>query len=364
MKFSVEKNIFEEQLNIVSRAINNKTALPVLSNVLLKVEGNSLYLTTTNLEIAIETSIAVVNPQDGETTVPVKLLQNYVTLLPNGNLDIDIENDSLTLSSNKSKTQIKCIPATEFPIIPKSPEEVTFSLHQKEIQKIFTQTVFAAAIDGRRPILAGVFFQLKTQKLSVVATDSYRLAEKIVDVDGDQNCSVIIPSHTILELIRIISKIEDGDMVFKVSKNQIIFNVGNIFLTSRLIEGVYPDYKKIIPEQTETKASIPVNEFIITLKRANLFAKEASGGVKILLQNKGVEVISDTAQTGTENGFCECEVVGPEKTISFNAEYIIDALSNMDGDVAELGVNDPLTPGVLKNPKDTTYTHIVMPLKI
>jgi len=365
MKFQIEKTTLEEQLNTVSRAINNKTTLPVLGNVLLKVENGSLKLTTTNLEIAIETSTPVFESEDGETTVPVKLLLNYVNLLPKGLVNLEMkEKETLNISSETSNTNIKCIPATEFPIIPKSQEELSFDISAKELHKAFIKTVFAAAIDGRRPVLAGVFLKIQEKELTVVATDSYRLAEQKINVDIDKNCAVIIPAHTVLELVRVLSKHGDGDMTLKVSKNQIIFNVGSIFIISRLIEGMYPEYGKIIPQETTTKVRIPISELVTILKRVNLFAKDVSGGIKISVNQKGIEVISDNSQLGTEKATCDCKVEGEDQIISFNAEYVIDALNSMEGEEAILGLNNSLTPGVLRNPGDESYTHIIMPLKI
>ena len=365
MKFQIEKVNFEEQLNIVSRAINNKTTLPVLSNVLLKVENNTLFLTTTNLEIAIETSTPVMNSEDGSTTTPVKLLLNYINLLPGGLINIETKDkETLHISSENSNTNIKCIASTEFPIIPKSPEEISFEINIKDIQKAFTQTVFAAALDGRRPVLSGVYLQIKDKVLTVAATDSYRLAEKKIDVSVDNNISVIIPSHTILELVRILTKGEGGDMVIKVSKNQIIFNIGSIFLTSRLIEGTYPEYQKIIPTTVTTEATVDIEALTTILKRVNLFAREVSNGIKLQFTTNGIEVISDNSQIGTEESMYKCDVEGKDQLVSFNAEYLIEGLNNIDGDTAKIGINDPLTPGILKNTKDTSYIHIVMPLKI
>ncbi len=366
MKFQIDKKSFEEQLLIVSRAINSKTTLPVLSNVLLKVENGNLFLTTTNLEIAIETSVPVIESEDGALTVPVKLLLNYISLLPQGIVFVNVlEQTSLHISCDSSDTTIKGISFEEFPLIPKANEELIFQIHLKTFYNALSQTVFAAAIDERRPVLAGVLLKGVEKTLTLAATDSYRLAEKKIHLNEDVNCSVIIPVQTAIELIRIIAKSEIENISIQASKNQIIFLVGSVTLISRLIEGVYPDYEKIIPTSSETIVSIhPVLDFVTLLKRVNLFAQEHSNGIRFSINSKGLECIADKSQTGSEKAFFPCTVEGPDKEISFNAEFFIDALDNMDGDLVTLGVNTSLTPGVLKNPKDETYTHIVMPLKI
>lgn len=366
MKFQIDKKSFEEQLFIVSRAINSKTTLPVLSNVLLKVENGNLFLTTTNLEIAIETSTPVMESEDGALTVPVKLLLNYISLLPQEIIFVTtIQETSLHISCGSSDTTIKGIAFGEFPIIPKANEELIFQINLKTFHHALSQTVFAAAIDERRPVLAGVYMKGEGKTLKLVATDSYRLAEKKISLDVDVNCSVIIPTQTSIELVRIIAKSEIENISIQASKNQIIFLIGSVTLISRLIEGVYPDYQKIIPTDSETTASIhPVLEFVTLLKRVNLFAQEHSNGIRFMVNEKGIECIADKSQTGSEKAFFPCKVDGPEKEISFNAEFFIDALDNMEGDTVTLGINTSLTPGLLKNPQDETYVHIVMPLKI
>jgi len=366
MKFEINKKSLEEQLLIVSRAINNRTTLPVLSNVLIRVENGSLLLTTTNLEIAIETVVQITNTEDGQTTVPVKLFSSYISLLPEGNVKISLDDkETLHIKSDTSDTHIKCIPAIEFPIIPKNIEENTINLPIKGFHNSLMKTVFAAAIDERRPVLAGVYMKAQDRKLTFAASDSYRLAEKLFSITEDVNFEVITPTQTVIELVRIMSKTKEENILIKISKNQIIFEVGGIILTSRLIEGKYPDYTTIIPKETKTKVFIDdIPSFITTLKRVNLFAKEASTGVKFNITGEGVECVSDKSQTGTETSVFNCKVEGEGCEISFNAEYVIDAFENIGGDSVVLHVSNALSPGMLKTDKDKDYTHIVMPLKM
>lgn len=365
MKFQIDKISFEEQLLIVSRAINSKTTLPVLSNVLLKVENGNVFLTTTNLEIAIETSVPVMESEEGSITIPVRLLLNYISLLPQGVVYVKTEDTTLHISSDTSDTNIKGIAAEEFPVIPKANKELIFQVPLKTFHHALSQTVFAAAVDERRPTLAGVYLKGKEKTLTLVATDSYRLAEKKITLDENVECSVIIPVQTTLELVRILSKGEGENISIQASKNQIIFLIGSVTLTSRLIEGTYPEYEKIIPSESETIVTIaPILEFVTLLRRVSLFAQENSNGIRFSITKKGIECVADKSQSGSEKASFTCKVSGPEKEVSFNAEYVIDALENVDGDTATLGINTSLTPGVVKGSEDETYTHIVMPLKI
>ena len=366
MKFSVEKTDFLEHLEIVSRAINNKTTLPVLSNVLLQVKDQNVFLTTTNLEISIENTLSVIEAEDGEITVPVKLLVNYLQLLPEGNIKVVLEEkNTLSLKSKTSKTTIKGIESSEFPVIPKIKEDTKCMIPVQEAKDIFVQTVFASALDERRPVLAGVYLCLYKDSITTAASDSYRLAEKKVSVSSNiEKTSVIIPHKTVIELIRILTKTNDENIEVKISKNQIIFIIGSIILTSRLIEGMYPDYTKIIPENIEATVEVSVEECMTVVRRVNLFVSESSSAIKFLFKDNIIEVYSDMSQSGNEKAAINCEFNGEEKNLSLNANYLIDSLSHIQSDTVIIGLNTNLSPIVIRDPKDEKFTQIIMPLKV
>jgi len=365
MKFLVNKSLFEESLNIVERAISNRNTLPVLNNVLLSIENKKLTLITTNLETAIKTTIEVENSEDGKITIPVKLLSNYISLLKSEKVEIELTNkDTLSLKTEETETTIKGISSEEFPLIPKIETTQKTELLVEDFIKNVSKIVFASALDELRPVLAGVFLKVENKIMTTVATDSYRLVEMKKEIENDNNFSIIIPSKTVLELSRIFNKGKDKKIKIEISKNQIKFQCEEIELTSRLIEGQYPDYTKIIPKEINTKAEVETQELITAIKRASLFAKENSNSIKIEIKKDEINIIVDSVQTGSEKARIKAKTEGEEKTIAFNAQYLIDAISNITTDQVEIGVNSSITPGLIKPKNEKGCIHVVMPLKV
>jgi len=365
MKFSVNKTNLEEGLSIVERAISNRNTLPVLNNVFLEVKDNKLQLITTNLEICIKTNLEITQTEEGKTTTPVKLLSNYISLLKDQDIDIEIkEGEVLNLKANESKTTIKGISTEDFPLIPTIDIEKSIKIKVKDFIENVSKIVFASALDELRPVLAGVLFKIEKGDMYTVATDSYRLVETFNKTEYDCDFSIIIPSKTILELSRIIHKYDKEDLLIDISKNQVRFKCDKIELTSRLIEGQYPNYKKIIPEKIETKAVVNTDDFVTAIKRASLFAKENSNNIKLEIQKGKVFTIVDSTQIGSENSYIEAETVGDDKKIAFNAQYLLEALSNIPTDTVEIGVNSSITPGVIKATNNDSVVHVIMPLKV
>jgi len=365
MKFTIDKKLFEESLNIVERAISNRNTLPVLNNVFLNVKNGNLELTTTNLEIAIKTSISVENSEDGKTTIPVKLLSNYISLLKSQKIVVNLtDKETLHLKTEESDTKIKGISPEEFPLIPEIKTEKNLELSVKDFIKNISKIVFASALDELRPVLAGVFVKIEDGKFYTVATDSYRLVETKRQTTEKNDLSVIIPSRTILELSRILHKYEDKGIKIDISKNQIRFTCENIELISRLIEGQYPDYTKIIPDKVETTTTTNTQELITAIKRASLFAREKSNSIKLEITKSNINIIVDSAQTGSERAVLQSKTKGEDKIIAFNAQYLIDTLTNIETEEVEIGVNSSITPGVIRPSKNTEILHIIMPLKV
>ena len=280
-----QKDLFNA-LSITNKAVDVNNTLPVLNNVLLKAEGKRLYFTATNLEIAITYWIETDIKNEGEVTIPSKLLTNYISYLKDEKVDMSAEEGDVVVKTEDSTTKIKGIPATEFPPIPTVEKEGGITLKAKELKEAIRQTVFAAAFNSTRPILSGVYFAVVKDKLKMVATDSYRLAEKTLTVSkasGDIKC--IIPAKTIIEVGYILDAMKDDESVdIVISKNQVLFTIGAVKMISRLIEGQFPNYEQIIPKSSKTKMSLDIGALTLVLKRINIFAKENNN--KIIIRTK------------------------------------------------------------------------------
>lgn len=365
MKFTCSQKDFKNALNLVNRAISGRSTLPVLNNVLIEVSNEKVKLSTTNLEVAITHWLEAEVKSEGQLTVPVKLLSQYIALLTDEKVEVELlEGETLSFKSDNSHTKIKGISAEEFPLIPKLEKGKELKLSSASLQEAIRQTSFAAALDDTRPVLAGVYLSVAKNSLTLVATDSYRLAEKRLEVSSVDEIKVIIPSKTIAELGRIINQYHE-DLLLKVDSNQIMFEFSNLQLISRLIDGQYPPYEQIIPQNSQSKLTVKTETLTQVLKRVNLFAEENGHSVKFKLKTgAGLEVVADTDQVGNETAFIkEAFLEGQELEIAFNAQYLLEALSNIGTDEVRLEFNTETSPGLIRPVGKTDYLHIVMPLK-
>lgn len=368
MKLFCSQVDFDYALNIVNKAININNTLPVLNNILLKAEGKKLYFSSTNLEIAISCSIDADVRSEGAITVPAKLVTNYVSLLKDEKIELSlIEGLSLSINSSSSSTKIKCISADEFPLIPNIEKGYEISLKIDQLYEAITETVFAASMNVSRPVLSGVLMYSTGKEIRFVSTDSYRLAEKKINltVKPTEDFYCIIPARTLSEFSKIISKAEKKDVKINISKNQILFNFDDIKLISRLIEGKFPDYDKIIPKEIKTKLEVSVEDLSLILKRVSLFARENNNSIKLAVTNDGKLVISsEETKIGEEKAELSVKINGENNKISLNAQYLLDVLTYIPEDSIEIGVNDKTSPAVIKKIKGDDYVYIIMPLKV
>ena len=367
MKVFCSQKDLDYAINIVNKAISPNNTLPVLNNILLKAEGKKLYFSATNLEIAISCVINADVRSEGSITVPSKLVTGYSSLLSDEKVEVSVVDGlNLAINTNNSSTKIKCINADEFPLIPKVEKGQEFSVKVKDLLEAISETVFAASSNTTRPVLSGVLMISVGGLVKMVATDSYRLAEKVLKlpkaVDTEIYC--IIPARTLMELAKIISKAESKEATVNISKNQISFSVDGIELISRLIEGKFPDYEKIIPGEHKTILDVSVEDLSLVLKRVSLFARENNNSVKIAATNDGkLTISSDETRVGEEKADILVKIEGENNKISLNAQYLLDVLMYLPDDKVKLILNDKASPAVIKPAKDEGYIYIIMPLK-
>lgn len=368
MKLFCAQKELDYALNVVNKAINPNNTLPVLNNVLLKAEGKKLYFSSTNLEIAISCYIEADVRSEGAITVPAKLITGYTSLLTNEKIELAVtEGVSLSINSSSSHTKIKCISADEFPLIPKVERGHEFSLNVDDFYKAITETVFAASFNTTRPVLSGVYLKQSSGALKVVTTDSYRLAEKTIKPlkASKEDFSCIIPARTLSELGKILSKAEGKDVKINVSNNQVLFIVDGIELISRLIEGKFPDYEKIIPKEYKTKFEVSVEDLSLVLKRVSLFARENNNSVKLSVTNDGKLIVSsEETKVGEEKADVVIKVEGENNKISLNSQYVLDVLTYINSDKINFSINDKASPACVRPVDDGDYVYIIMPLKV
>ncbi|MFL5643429.1 MAG: DNA polymerase III subunit beta [Chloroflexota bacterium] len=369
MKLSVMQENLARGLSVVSRAVSNRSTLPVLANVLLKTEDAGLKLTATNLEIGITYWVPGKIETDGATTVPAKLLTDLVNSLPAGErVDLALlAGDVLHLKSGRFETHIKGIDADEFPAIGAAGERPTTRIAQNVLRRALAETAFAAASDEARPILTGVLARFEGDQLTLAAADNYRIAVKTIPIlDPVPETSVVVPARALNELARILADVEEPvEVVLAGGRNQILFHLDGIDLVSRLIDGQFPNYQQVVPTAHTTRAVLDREELLRAVRPAALIAHESANIVKLAVSADGEPgiTVSANAEVGDHVGQVEAGVEGDGTTIAFNARYLADVLTNVTADQFALELNGPLSPGVFKPVGDDHYIHVVMPVR-
>lgn len=362
MKLQVTQENLNKALSHVARVANSRSTLPILSNLLLKTVNNRLSISATNLDIAITQYIGAKVSEEGTTTIPARLTQEFISSLPAGTISLELEDNKMKVSAEKYQSVINGTPADDFPVMPAIEKGVSWKLPANKLKRALQQVVFAASNDESRPLLTGVYFHTSDGKLFVAATDSYRLAEKELG-ENKQDISLLVPATAMQDLLRIINDSGD-DVEITHDDQQVLFKVGDVELVTRLIEGNYPDYKKLIPASFATSATLKRSEMTNITKVSSLFARESAGSitVKVDEDTKTVSIHSIASQLGENTASAEATVTG-SGDITLNSRYILEALGVLSGDTTQFSFNGKLEAVVLRDATDDTYTHIIMPLK-
>ena len=372
MNVSVMQENLARGLQIVSRAVSARATLPVLANVLLKTENAGLKLTATNLEIGINCWVPGKVADEGEITVPAKLLTDLVASLPNQRVDLQLsaKDRTLKLVCAGNRSSIKGIEAGEFPVVAAIGDNPVTSLEAKALRDALGEVVFAAASDESRPILTGVLTRLNRDEMTLAAADNYRIAVRKVKLASPvpAELSVVVPARSYSELMRILP---DGDAPVEITvtpnKSQALFHVEGIDLVSRLIEGQFPNYEPVIPTAHTSRAVLDREAFLAGTRRASIFARDSANIVKIELGDGSngtpVSITAHAADVGDNADSLEAAVEGSSTTIAFNARYLIDVLSNLGSEQAALELSGPLAPGVIRGVGKDDYVHVIMPVR-
>ena len=360
MKLQVTQENLSKALNTVARTANSRGTLPILSNVLLKVVDNRLSIAATNLDIAITQFIGSKVSKEGAITVPARLMQDFVSSLPGGVIDLKLNENKLHISTDKYESTINGITAEDFPVMPAIAGGQNWSIDGKTLKAGLQQVIVAASADEARPVLTGVYFHAFDGNLYLAATDSYRLAEKKLTA-SKADTKLLIPASAMQDLLRILG---DHDETVEVTHDdqQVRFQVGEVELVARLIEGNYPDYRKLIPESFATTATLKRTELANIAKVSSLFARESAGSITINVENSQVSIRSIASQLGENTSSATADIQG-EGSITLNSRYLMDGLQAMTGELVKFAFNGKLEACVLMDPKTDDYLHLIMPLK-
>ena len=369
MKVTCRPAVLGQALQVVSRAISSRTTLPILNNILIETTSEGLALTATNLEIGIRKVVPAEVTMEGSTTAPARLLTDFVSTLPDQDLELSLDGatQSLGLRCARFDTHIKCIEAEEFPPGPRPDEGDRLEVPLDELIKAVEQTQMAASTDEARPVLTGVLVHIEAGNLTLAATDGHRLAVRKLPAQGagDLEASLIVPARALAELARVL-KGEPGrvELIISKARNQIFFKAGNSELTSRLIDGKYPNYAQVIPSKSSTTVRVNTAELTQTVRAVSLFARDSANVIRVKAQSGAVILSATTNEVGDSRAEMPAEVEGSEIQIAFNARYVLDALGVIGEDEVELLFDGPLSPGLLRPPGKEHYLYVIMPVRV
>lgn len=363
--------VFTDRLNralsLVSRIVSSKGQLPILGNVLLSAEKGILSLSTTNLETAITTKVSAVVENEGKITVPVKQLTELTSLIKEEKISLLIKNNNLIIEGKKVKNSLNTTPASEFPPVLIKEGQPNIVIKEKEFIKSVEQISIATSQDESRPLLGGAKINKKGERIEIAATDGYRLSIKEVKAEKQEiEKDLIIPIRTLLEVVRIVSeqKAKEVNILILREQNQAVFIFENTEIISRLIDGEFPNFQKIVPNSFTTRIIIDKEELLNSVKMSAVFARESANIVKLSIKNKTLTLSANAPSVGENAANLEIEHEGDDVDVAFNYRFLLEFLNVTSEERVVFETSGALNPGVFKPEKDTSFLHIIMPVRV
>jgi DNA polymerase-3 subunit beta len=364
MKVVCTQENLKRGLGITSRVSSGSTTLPVLNNVLIKTDQGGLKLSSTNLEMGVNTWIRCKVDEAGGISVPAKTFADLINNLPNDNVTLSVENNQLLIQTSDYETKIKGLAPDEFPLIPQLEEQNPIEIKSKDLKTAISQTVFAAAYSETQPEISGILFSLDEKQLRLAATDRYRLAEKIMNINNSVVKTFIIPNKAVQELAKVLGNAEDENIQIFFSQNQIMFKTEETELTSRLIDGQYPDYKQIIPQTFNTEIDLLAEDLSSAMKTAGIFTQTGNNVTLEFQEPDKLKISSSSGDLGESMLNIRCKVTGEAGKIIFNHRYILDCLSTIGTKNVTFQIINENSPALLMSHDLPGYIYLVMPIKI
>ena len=372
MKLKILQDNLKEGVSITSRIATKSVSLPILKNIHVKTEDSFLCLSSTDLEVAVRWWSLTKAEEDGETTIPLDVFSSFINLLPKEEkVDLESENNNISVECADYKTKIKGLDAEDFPIIPKVEDEKEIKIKTSGFLEGLKQVVDVPSNTKVKPEISGVYFQFTGKTLKLAATDSYRLAEKVVFLEDSvqENFSFILPQKAAKELLNIFTN--EDEILVKFDSNQVLFESKmkeadhpKVQLTSKLIEGEYPNYKAIIPEETNTQILLDKDEFLNKIKAASLFSGKVNEvTLSINSDADEMEIKSEDNDLGNYKTTIKGKTDGDNVDISFNHRFLKDGLSEIKSSEVVLSVDNESSPGKITPVGNDDFLYVVMPIK-
>jgi DNA polymerase III subunit beta len=367
-------SLLQENLNNalvnVSRFVSSKNQLPILNNILLSTDNGRLKLSATNLELSINYWIGAKIEEEGNITVPSKEITEFVSYLTPGKIDLSLKGDNLlNLSSSKTESTFTTNPSTDYPDFPSLNPNTCFELDLEVLTQTVSQIAFSAAFDDTRPVLTAILCHFTSDSLKLVATDGFRLSFKEIKLTNPINLKTkeitfLIPARSLLEITKLAKTNTKIKIGLTTDKHQVVFVLDDIELVSRLIEGEYPIYQRIVPESFSTKIFLNKEELNQAVKIASVFAKESANVVRFSIKSNSIELTANAPQIGQNKATVDAKVEGELLEIAFNYKFLIDFLNVCKSQEIIIELNESLTPALFKDQSDPDFSHIIMPVRL
>lgn len=375
MKISVLQDKLAQGLNIVSRAVSQRSTLPVLSNVLVATDEGRLRLSATDLELGITCWIGAKIQEEGSTTVPARIFTELVSTLSAQQVDMSltVRTQTLNMRCGTSNTNLKCIDSQEYPPMPTPDLAQGISINVADLKEMIHQVAFAASKDEARPVLTGVLVDINGNQVILAAADGFRLSQRKAELSAPapRPLRAVIPARALTELARVAV---DGDqtltMVLPPGRGQVIFRLREIEIVSQLIEGVYPDYEQIIPRGYRTRSVLSTAAFLKACKQAEIFAREGSHIARVSINAGGeltpgtVEISGQSEETGFNQTTVDASIEGPSLLIAFNVRFLREVLDVIKTPNVALETALDTTPGTLRAIGEENFLHVIMPMHL
>jgi DNA polymerase-3 subunit beta len=363
MIVSCEKDKLNSLVQTALRGVSSRVTMPILSGLLINAENGRLTICSTDLEMSIKADLEAEISEGGSTVVSGRLLGDIVKSLPSGQLQLETGEKFLTVKSSGGEYRIREMMPEDFPHIPSWEGSSEVKMAGSEFMVAVQQTARASSNDEKRPVLTGTLVEknVTDSSLKMVATDSYRLAWKEADISGNvsgwEDC--IIPSKTMNEVARLAGG-SDADVEMKMQDKQVMFKIGDLAISSRLIEGQFPNYKQLVPKGEKTAVKVDKEVLAAAVKRALIFGHNLRVGI----YSDHLRVTTETPEVGDSQEEIPADVTGEEMEIGFNGTYLMDGLSGVESEKVEMRLDDPQKPALIRTEDSEKYNYILMPVRL
>ena len=363
MKFRCEREILADALATAGRAASNRpSTIPALTGVRIDLDQDVLTVTGTDLELAIRVKVPVHSERDGSAVVPARLIADIVKALPAGAVEVSVSDDDVSISAGRSHFSVLPLSLSDYPAQP-DPQGDPVTLSSSDVGEALRQVVRAASTDTARPVLTSVLLAAEDDVMKLVATDSFRLAVRDLPPTAmlDAQQKVLIPGRALAELQRILS--DDDELVVRLGAREAVFEVGTTRLTTRLVEGEYPNYRNLLPSPYPNTLTVGREALLEALRRVKILAQDSTP-VRLTLGGGTLQLTAITQDVGNATEEVDASYDGTEMTVAFNPDYLASGVEAVEGDEVTLSTMDPTKPAVLRGVGHDDYLYLLMPVRV